>query len=76
MQIYHKPWCAKSRAGLNYLQEKGYTFGIVKYLEETVSAEELKSIITKTSKPITDFIRTQEKDYKESYKGKNLSDDE
>ncbi|MCG6188642.1 polyphosphate kinase 1 [Maribellus maritimus] len=76
MKIYHNPRCAKSRAGLKYLEEKGYDIEIKKYLIDGLTEGELKEIISKTGeKPVT-FVRTQEKEYKENYKGKNLSDEE
>lgn len=74
MKIYHNPRCAKSRAGLKYLEEKTSDFELVKYLETGLSEKELTDLIAKTGKKPIDFVRTQEKVYKEQYKGKNLSD--
>lgn len=76
MKIYHNPRCAKSRAGLNYLEGKSLDFEIVKYLEEGISAKELSEIIAKTGKKPFDFVRTQEQVYKDELKGKLLSDEE
>ncbi len=76
MEIYHNPRCAKSRAGLKYLEEKGFDVKVRKYLTEPVSEEELRNVISKTGKKPFDFVRTQEKLYKENYKGKVISDDE
>ena len=76
MKIYHNPRCSKSRAGLEYLEKKGFDLEIKKYLSDGITVEELADIITKSGRPVTNFIRTQEKDYKENFKGKNLSDDE
>ncbi len=76
MKVYHNPRCAKSRAGLKYLAEKGYDVEIIKYLSEGLSHESLRSVIEKTGKKPFDFVRRQEKVYKENYKGKDLSDDE
>ncbi len=76
MKIYHNPRCAKSRAGLKYLEEKGYDIEIVKYLTEGISEEELTEIISKTGRPVFEFVRTQEADYKEKYKGKEYTDKE
>lgn len=41
MKIYHNPRCAKSRTGLQYLENKTSNFEIVKYLEKGISAKEL-----------------------------------
>jgi len=76
MKIYHNPRCAKSREGLKYLEEKAYDIEIKKYLVEGITETELQEIIDKTGKSPFDFVRTQEKEYKENYKGKNLSDKE
>jgi len=76
MKIYHNPRCSKSRAGLQYLENKTSNFEIVKYLEEGISAKELGELIAKTGKKPFDFVRTQEQDYKDEFKGKVLSDQE
>lgn len=76
MKIYHNPRCSKSRNGLNYLNEKGYDFEIVKYLDEGISEEELSDIISKTGKKPFDFVRTHETLFKTEYKGKEYSDKE
>lgn len=76
MKIYHNPRCSKSRAGLQYLESKTADFEIVKYLDEGLSEKELAELIGKTGKKPFDFVRTQEKIYKENYKGKDLSDTE
>src|SRR5690606_24501485 len=76
MKIYHNPRCAKSRAGLKYLEEKGYDLEIVKYMNDSLSENELKEVISKTGKKPMEFVRTQENEFKENYKDKELSDDE
>ncbi len=76
MKIYHNPRCAKSRAGLKYLEEKGVEFETKNYLNEGISASELKDLIQKTGMPVSKFIRTQEQVYKDNYKGKTYSDEE
>jgi polyphosphate kinase len=76
MRIYHNPRCAKSRAGLQYLEEKGYDIEVKKYLVDGISEPELKDIIEKAGKKPFFFVRTQEKDYIENYRDKTFSDDE
>lgn len=76
MKIYHNPRCSKSRAGLQYLEEKGYDIEVKKYLVEGISKEELTEIISKTGKKPFDFVRTHETDYKTNYKEKEFSDEE
>lgn len=76
MKIYHNPRCSKSRKGLQYLEEKGCDFEIVKYLEAGVSVSELADVIAKTGKKPYDFVRQHEQLFKDEYKGKHLSDEE
>ena len=76
MKIYHNPRCRKSREGLQILEESGKEFEIVKYLNEVPSKEELKSILEKLNYKALDLVRTNEKDWKENFKGKELSEEE
>jgi polyphosphate kinase len=76
MKIYHNPRCAKSRAGLQYLEEKGYEIEIRKYLSDGLTEDELSEIISKTEHRPYFFVRTQEKEFIEKYKGKEFSDNE
>ncbi len=74
--FYHNPRCSKSREALRLLEEKGETLEVIKYLEDPPTKKELQQIIKFLGiKPI-ELIRTQEMEWKDNYKGKNLSDDE
>ena len=74
--IYHNPRCKKSRAGLEYLKNKGVEFTIREYLKEPLTEEELKVLLVKLNKKPQDMIRTQEAVYKQNFKGKEFTDDE
>jgi arsenate reductase (glutaredoxin) len=74
MKIYHNPRCSKSRNGLKFLEEKGCRFEVVKYMEEGISEKELAEIIALTGKKPFDFVRTQEQEYKDQFRGMKLSD--
>ncbi len=77
IKIYHNPRCKKSRAGLQYLQEKNIDFTIVQYLkDEPFTFESLKNILKKMNVKPEEMIRKQEKEYKANYKGKTFSNDE
>jgi polyphosphate kinase len=76
LKIYHNPRCSISRAGLQYLEEKGYDIEIIKYIPDGISEPELREIISKTGKEVHFFVRTQEKEYIDNYEGKEFSDDE
>lgn len=74
--IYHNPRCRKSREGLALLEESGKTFEVIKYLDDSVSEEELKTIIVKLGiKPI-DLVRKNEAIWKSEFKDKELSDEQ
>ena len=76
MKIYHNPRCTKSRAGLQYLEEKGFDIEIIKYLADGISESELHEIISKTGKKPLFFVRTNEKYFIDNYKGKDFTDEE
>lgn len=76
MIIYHNPRCAKSRAGLQYLESKGYDIEIRKYLNDGITETELLEIIKKTGKDAFSLVRTNEQDYIDNYKGKTLTNEQ
>ena len=76
MIIYHNPRCAKSRAGLQYLESKGYDIEIRKYLNDGITETELLEIINKTGKDVLSLVRTNEQDYIANYKGKTLTNEQ
>ena len=76
MELIHNPRCSKSRQTLQLLEEKGINPDVRLYLKDELSKEELKSILKKLDVPASSIIRKGEKDYKENFKGKELSDEE
>ncbi len=75
--IWHNPRCRKSREGLKYLQDKGIEPVIYDYVKNGINPEELAEIIRKSGQPLSDFIRTNEKEYRElGLKGKELTPEE
>ncbi|MCO4756616.1 MAG: arsenate reductase (glutaredoxin) [Oceanospirillaceae bacterium] len=75
--IYHNPRCSKSRQTLALLEERGIEPAIVKYLEETPSAEELKSVLAKLGISARDLLRKKEAEYKEAgLDDTNLNEDQ
>lgn len=75
-KIYHNPRCRKSRAGLDYLKQKGSDPEVVDYIKNPLSEKDLEKLLSKLGKKPHDIVRTQEELYKKDYKGKNLSDTE
>ncbi|PHR46083.1 MAG: arsenate reductase (glutaredoxin) [Fluviicola sp.] len=76
MLIYHNPRCSKSRQTLQLLEENGVSPEVVLYLEDVPSKSDLKNILKKLEISAEKLIRKGEKDYKENFKGKSLSEDE
>lgn len=77
MNIYHNPRCKKSRAGLEYLTSQGVEPKVVKYMKDDPLTEDmLKNLLMKLNRKPQDIIRTQEKVYKDNFKGKNFTEDE
>lgn len=74
--VYHNPRCKKSRAGLQYVIEKGMEHQVREYLKDVLSEEELGTILMKLHLKPRDMIRTQEAYFKKELKGLNLNDDE
>lgn len=74
--IYHNPRCSKSREGLELLKESGEEFKVREYLKEPVTGEELAGLLEQLGMAPIELVRTEEKIWKENYKGKDLSDDE
>ena len=76
-KIWHNPRCRKSREGLQYLKDKGIEPEIYEYLKASIDPNELAGLIKMTGQPVTDFIRTNEADFKKlGLKGKQLSIEE
>ncbi|TXK70905.1 arsenate reductase (glutaredoxin) [Mesonia sp. HuA40] len=76
IKIYHNPRCSKSREGLAILQESGQDFQIVKYLNQPLREEEIKDLLQALDCDPIDLVRTNEKIWKEEFKGKELSRDQ
>jgi arsenate reductase (glutaredoxin) len=76
IKIYHHNRCRKSRAGLDYLNQKTKDFEIIDYLNHPLSETELADLIKLTGKKPFELVRTQEELYKKKYKGKSIVDAE
>lgn len=74
--IYHNPRCAKSRETLKLIENCGEKFEVIEYLKSPPSKDQLKRIATQLKKVPQEFIRKNEKLYKEKFANQELSDDE
>ena len=76
IQILHNPRCRKSREGLAILEASGKEFEIIKYLEDTPDAKDMKDILNKLSISADQLLRKNEAIWKEQYKGKEMTESE
>ena len=76
IQIYHNPRCRKSREGLAILENSGKEFEVIKYLDDVPSAITLIEIINLLGISPIQLVRKNEKIWKDSFKGKELTDAE
>ena len=76
MKIYHNPRCSKSRQTLVLLQENGVEPDVVLYLDNIMTAGELRGLLAKLGVSPMQLVRKGESVWKEKYKGKELSDDQ
>ena len=76
LKIYHNPRCPKSRAGLEYLQNSGYSLDIIRYMDTPLTEKELKTLFMKLNLNPLQALRTQEGIYKSELKGKIFTSEE
>lgn len=72
--IYHNPRCKKSRDTLKILEDKGLEIEIVEYLKNPPSQKRLKEILKMAGLRAADIVRKGEAEYKDNYKGKDMSE--
>lgn len=75
-KIYHNNRCKKSRAGLQFLQDKGLEVEVIEYLKTPLSIVELSQIFAKLNRKPSEMIRKQEAIFKSNFKGKNFTEEE
>tara|TARA_B100000242_G_C43000492_1_gene464788 strand:+ start:215 stop:553 length:339 start_codon:yes stop_codon:yes gene_type:complete len=76
MKIYHNPRCSKSRQTLALLQENGVEPDVILYLDNIMTAGELRNLLVKLGLSPMQLVRKGEAVWKEKYKDKELSDDQ
>jgi arsenate reductase len=76
MKIYHNPRCTKSRQTLELIRNAGIEPEIIEYLNAVPTEDELKELVAMLGIKPYDLLRRGEADFKDNYKGKDLSDDE
>jgi len=71
--IYHNPRCSKSRQTLALIEEQGISPDIIEYLKSPPSEAELDRILTLLGKEPAELMRKGEDEYKQHFKGRELS---
>lgn len=74
--IYHNPRCSKSRQTLGLIEGKGQDFVVKEYLKDTPTTSELTNVIALLGIEPEQLVRKGEPEFKEHFKGKDLSDEE
>ena len=76
LTVYHNPRCRKSREAIKYLEDKGVSFNVIKYLEQSFDKNTLVEVLKKIEKKPSDILRKNEVLWKQEYAPKNLSEDQ
>ena len=76
IKIYHNPRCTKSRQALQLLEEKGVAYEIVKYMDEPLTPDTLKSVLKKLGMSASELIRRKEQIWKDEFKDKEMEEEE
>lgn len=73
MKVYHNPRCGKSREALSLLEKKKIKHEVHLYLKEGLTQTEIKDLLKKLKIDPIDLIRTNEKEYKDNFANKKMS---
>ena len=76
LTVYHNPRCRKSREAIQYLEDKGLSFDIVKYLEHSFDKNTLGEVLKKIEKKPSEILRKNEVLWKKEYASKDFSEDQ
>lgn len=73
--LYHNPRCSKSRQALALLEERGAEVKVRHYLDDPLSEEELRDLMSRLDADGEALVRTQEAEWQE-VEETNLQDQE
>lgn len=76
IKVLHNPRCSKSRSALSLLEEKDLSYDVVEYLKTPLNKEDVIEILKKLKIEAKDLIRKGEPDFKDNFKGKELTESE
>lgn len=76
IKVFHNPRCSKSRNALSLLEEKDLSFDVVEYLKSSPSKADIIEILKKLKMEAKDLVRKGEPDFKDNFKGQELTESE
>lgn len=76
LTIYHNPRCRKSREAIQYLEGRGVSLRIVKYLDQLFDVNSLREVLKKIDMKPSEILRRNEILWKKEYDGNKLSEDQ
>jgi arsenate reductase len=76
MELLHNNRCSKSRCALELIKDVKDDLKVRKYLEDPLSKKEIQALLVKLKLSAQDIIRKGEKEFKDNFKGKNLTEEE
>lgn len=76
IQVFHNPRCNISRRVLAEVRILYPDAEVIEYLKNIPSTQQLKSLLNKLNLKPQQIIRTNEKLFKQNFKGKNFTGDE
>ena len=57
VKIYFNPNCSKCRSAVDQLNEKGTTYGLIRYLDDHPTTSELRELIDVLQDPLDELVR-------------------
>jgi len=76
LTIYHNPRCSKSRGCNTMLIDLGREAKVINYMKDLFTEESLSEVIKKLNIQPIELVRTNEQEWKDNFKGKELSGSE
>lgn len=74
--IYHNPRCTKSREALEIVSQKHDDYEVILYLKNPLNERQLENLVSLLNIEAKDLVRKNEMEWKNNYKGKQLSQKE
>jgi arsenate reductase (glutaredoxin) len=74
--IYHNPRCTKSREALEIVSQKHDDYEVILYLKNPLNERQLENLVFLLNLEAKDLVRKNEMEWKNNYKGKQLSQKE